>query len=489
MIGGRWQAVKTLRRVEYLLYYQWRRVDRATRKGYTMQSVTTIFKIGIGPSSSHTLGPMLAAGMFLDRLKAEGKLPEVARVRVDLYGSLSLTGKGHLTDRAVILGLAGFRPESVVVAEIPAFMDGVARNGRLPLGGDGDIPFDMDRDVVFHDEFLPLHENAMRVTAELKGGGEVSETYYSVGGGEVATAETLGLPPATHQVPYPYSSAEELLRLCHDNSLSIAELALENERAIMPDADFTAHCRKIWEIMREGMRDGLEATGVLPGPLRVPRRAGKLRRKLISQEGVSRDPFLIMDWVNAYALAVSEENAAGGRVVAAPTNGSCGVVPAVMAYYDRYIARLDDDGLRSFAASAGSVGLLFRMNASLSGAKVGCQGEIGVACSMAAAGLAELMGAAPVQVCMAAEIGMEHNLGLTCDPVNGQVQIPCIERNAVNAVKAINAARMALDRTTRSSVSLDNVIAAMYATGKDMNAKYRETAKGGLAAITRFFRR
>lgn len=452
-----------------------------------MQSVTTIFKIGIGPSSSHTLGPMRATGMFLEKLKEEGKIGDVAGVRVDLYGSLSLTGKGHLTDRAAILGLAGFRPENVVVADIPAFLDALERDRILPLGGGGgNVPFDDERDVVFHDEFLPLHENAMRITATLNTGGTVSETYYSIGGGEVATEETLGLPPESHTAPYPFSTADDLLRLCRDHSLSVAELTLENERAILGEKQFTEHCGKIWTIMRECLRDGMEATGVLPGPLRVPRRAGKLRRKLISQEGVSRDPFLIMDWVNAYALAVSEENAAGGRVVAAPTNGSCGVVPAVMAYYDKYIAPLDDDGLRSFVASAGSVGLLFRMNASLSGAEVGCQGEIGVACSMAAAGLAELMGAAPLQVCMAAEIGMEHNLGLTCDPVNGQVQIPCIERNAVNAVKAINAARMALDRTTRSSVSLDNVIAAMYATGKDMNAKYRETAKGGLAAITRF---
>lgn len=451
-----------------------------------MQSIVTIFKIGIGPSSSHTLGPMHAAGMFLDRLAAEGALAGVSGVTVDLYGSLSLTGKGHLTDQAILLGLAGFKPESVVIADIPAFIDGVERDKRLPIGGRDSVAFDRERDVVFHSEFLPRHENAMRLTATLASGETVSETYYSVGGGEVATEETLGGAPVSHEAPYPFSTAEDLLNQCRDNSLSVSELALENERAMGGEEAFVEHCRKVWGIMRTCMEDGMEATGVLPGPLRVPRRAGKLRRKLVSRQNLSNDPFLIMDWVNAFALAVSEENASGGRVITAPTNGSCGVIPAVMAYYDKYIAKLDDDGLAQFIASAGCIGLLFRMNASLSGAEVGCQGEIGVACSMAAAGLAELMGADPHQVCMAAEIGMEHNLGLTCDPVNGQVQIPCIERNAINAVTAINAARMALERTTRSSVSLDNVIEAMMATGKDMNAKYRETAQGGLAAITRF---
>lgn len=452
-----------------------------------MQSIKTIFKIGIGPSSSHTLGPMRAAGMFLDKLRTEGRLKDVRGMRVDLYGSLSLTGKGHLTDRAVLLGLAGFLPESVVVGDIPAFIDGVLRNKRLPVGGVSEpVAFDVAKDLVFNDEYLPLHENAVRFTAALESGENVSETYYSVGGGEVATEETFGREPVSHKVPYSFASADDLMRQCRENSLTVAELAMENERAIDGEESFVHYCRAIWDIMRECMHDGIAATGVLPGPLRVPRRAAKLHRKLVSQQNISKDPFLIMDWVNLYALAVSEENAAGGRVITAPTNGSCGIIPAVLAYYDKYIAPLDDEALSRFVLSSGSIGLLYRMNASLSGAEVGCQGEVGVACSMAAAGLAELMGADALQVCMAAEIGMEHNLGLTCDPVNGQVQIPCIERNAVNAVKAINSARMALERTTRSSVSLDNVIEAMLATGKDMNAKYRETAKGGLAAIKRF---
>ena len=452
-----------------------------------MESVQSIFKIGIGPSSSHTLGPMRAAGMFLEKLRREDVLDDVKTVVVDLYGSLSLTGKGHLTDQAILLGLAGFEPETVDVAAIPAFMKSVEKEYALPIGGWGkNVPFMAAKDIRFHDENLPLHENGMRLTATLQSGKTVEETYYSVGGGEVRTAETFTDKPASFDVPYPFASAEELAALCVDNSLTIAELALENERAITGEAKLREHCRTVWRTMKECMALGMETSGVLPGSLRVPRRAPKLRSRLLAQSNLSKDPFIIMDWVNLFALAVSEQNAAGGRVVTAPTNGSCGVIPAVMEYYDRYILALDDELLMRFILTSGAIGLIFRMNASLSGAEVGCQGEVGVACSMAAAGLAELMGASPGQVCMAAEIGMEHNLGLTCDPINGQVQIPCIERNAINAVKAINASRMALERATPSRVSLDNVVEAMLATGKDMNAKYRETAQGGLAALSRF---
>lgn len=452
-----------------------------------MDSIQSIFKIGIGPSSSHTLGPMRAAGMFLAVLRQNGVLADVDKVKVDLFGSLSLTGKGHLTDQAILLGLAGFEPETVEIAGTPAFMEKVRKGGTLPVGGTGKtVPFDYDKDMTFHREFLPLHENAMQLTAVLHPGASVSETYYSIGGGEVRTEKTLLEKPASFTVPYPFASAEQLVNLCDENSLSIAELTLENERAITGEDKLREHCRTVWQTMKECMERGMEATGFLPGPLKVPRRASKLKSKLQSQQNISKDPFLIMDWVNLFALAASEDNASGGRVVTAPTNGSCGVVPAVLEYYDRFILTLDEDLLMRFLLTAGSIGMIFRMNASLSGAEVGCQGEIGVACSMAASGLAELMGASPLQVCMAAEIGMEHNLGLTCDPVNGQVQIPCIERNAINAVKAINAARMTLERATPSRVSLDNVVEAMLATGKDMNAKYRETAQGGLAALPRF---
>lgn len=470
-----------------------------------MDSIKSIFKIGIGPSSSHTLGPMRAAAMFLQLLDKKMGVDRVQSIKIDLYGSLSLTGKGHLTDQGILLGLSGYLPTTVPVEAIPSIISEIKEQRTLRLGipsganaADGKaisdhgpsashaIPFDYDKDLLFHQEFLPLHENGMTLSAVAKDGTVVSESYYSVGGGEIATKDTLGHKEIGYTVPYPFASAEELLRLCEENSLTIAGLTLANECAISSEEDIHAYCTLVWTTMIESMNLGLTANGVLPGPLKVPRRANRLRNRLIAQKKLSADPFIIMDQVNLSALAVSEQNAAGGRVVTAPTNGSCGVVPAVMQYYNEFIAPLDGEMIMRFLLTAGSIGLLFRMNASLSGAEVGCQGEVGVACSMAAAGLAELMGAAPFQVCTAAEIGMEHNLGLTCDPVNGQVQIPCIERNAVNAVKAINAARMGLERATMPRVSLDNVIEAMMNTGKDMNAKYRETAQGGLAALRHF---
>ncbi|MDL2267718.1 L-serine ammonia-lyase [Desulfovibrio sp. OttesenSCG-928-G15] len=450
-----------------------------------MDSIQSIFKIGIGPSSSHTLGPMRAAAMFLQLVSEKMGIDRVASIKIDLYGSLSLTGKGHLTDQGILLGLSGYLPTTVPVESIASIIDEIRLQHTLRLGSPSHqaIPFDYEKDLTFHEEFLPLHENGMTLSARAQDGTELSESYYSIGGGEIATKDTLGRKEKGFTVPYPFASAEELLALCEDNSLTIAGLTLANECAVSSKEAIHAHCTQVWTTMMESMNLGMVANGVLPGPLKVPRRANRLRNRLVAQKKLSNDPFIIMDHVNLYALAVSEQNAAGGRVVTAPTNGSCGVVPAVMHYYDAFIAPLDGDMLMRFLLTAGSIGLLFRMNASLSGAEVGCQGEVGVACSMAAAGLAELMGASPAQVCIAAEIGMEHNLGLTCDPVNGQVQIPCIERNAVNAVKAINAARMAMERATMPRVSLDNVIEAMMNTGKDMNAKYRETAQGGLAAL------
>ena len=449
-----------------------------------MPSALDMFKIGIGPSSSHTLGPMKMGSMFAEELRAGGLDKETAGLRIDLYGSLSLTGRGHQTDQAVLLGLAGEKPESVNIEAIPAFMEAARKNRELVLAGGSKIPFDMEKDLVFNEDCLPLHENGLRICAFADAARSeklLQKSYYSVGGGVVVEEAEFGKkeqeagPP-----PYPFSSARELFEHCRDTGLSISGLALRNEEALHSRQEVVEYCGRIWETMRRSMKRGLENEGLLPGPLKVMRRAPLLYRMLLSRKAGNH--FLhVMDWVNLFALAVSEENAAGGRVVTAPTNGACGVLPAVLAYYDKFVSPVTDDALLYFFLASGSIGQLYRMNASISGAEVGCQGEIGVACSMAAAGLAELSGGAPEQVCAAAEIAMEHNLGLTCDPVGGQVQIPCIERNAINAVKAINAALMARTRVSPPTVSLDKVIQAMFATGRDINAKYRETSQGGLA--------
>ena len=450
-----------------------------------MISVLSMFNVGIGPSSAHTLGPMRAGGMFLDALRREGLFERVDHLVVDLYGSLSLTGKGHQTDAAVILGLAGENPETVDVDAVPGFLAQVLRDASLPLGHERPVKFHPDFDVVFHQNLLPLHENGMSITAYAAGDVLLRKTYYSVGGGVVEEPETFGKQRRDdHNFPYSYDNAAGLLGHCHSTGFSLSRLVLENETALLSRADITARLRHVWEIMRTCAERGLMAEGLLPGPMRLARRAPALYRRLTGG-AVRQDanPLLILDWLNMYALAVSEENAAGGRVVTAPTNGACGVVPAVLLFDDRFITPVNDQILLRYFLAAGAVGALFRTNASISGAEVGCQGEVGVAASMAAAGLAELFGAGPEQVCTAAEIAMEHNLGLTCDPVGGQVQIPCIERNAVNAVKAVNAARMAMERQSTPSVSLDKVIEAMLLTGKDMSPKYRETAQGGLASV------
>ena len=396
-----------------------------------MISVFDIFKIGIGPSSSHTVGPMKAGKQFTDDLIARNLLKDVTRVVVDVYGSLSLTGKGHHTDIAIIMGLAGNLPDTVDIDSIPGFIQDVNTHGRLMLAnGQHEVEFPVDQCMNFHADNLSLHENGMRITALAGDKVVYSQTYYSIGGGFIVDEEHFG----------------------QQNS----ELALHSKE------ELEQHLANVWEVMRGGIERGISTEGVLPGKLRVPRRAAALRRMLVSQDKTTTDPMAVVDWINMFALAVNEENAAGGRVVTAPTNGACGIIPAVLAYYDKFIRKVNS-------------------NASTSGAEVGCQGEVGVACSMAAAGLAELLGASPAQVCIAAEIAMEHNLGLTCDPVAGQVQVPCIERNAIAAVKAVNAARMALRRTSEPRVCLDKVIETMYETGKDMNAKYRETSRGGLA--------
>ncbi|PVZ82788.1 L-serine ammonia-lyase [Serratia sp. S1B] len=448
-----------------------------------MISIFDMFKIGIGPSSSHTVGPMKAGKQFVDELVNQGLMPAVTRISVDVYGSLSLTGKGHHTDIAIMLGLAGNQPDTVNIDGIPSFVHEVEQRQRLMLAnGMHEVDFPRDGGMVFRSDNLPLHENGLQFHAFAGDQPIYSKTYYSIGGGFIVDEEHFGKTETQEvSVPYPFHSASEMLAHCHDSGLSLSGMVLQNELALHSKQDIDTYFKTIWQTMLACIDRGLNTEGLLPGPLRVPRRASALRRLLVSSDKLSNDPMNVIDWVNMFALAVNEENAAGGRVVTAPTNGACGIVPAVLAYYDHFIESVSPDiALRYFMAS-GAIGTLYKMNASISGAEVGCQGEVGVACSMAAAGLAELLGGSPEQVCIAAEIGMEHNLGLTCDPVAGQVQVPCIERNAIAAVKAINSARMALRRTSEPRVSLDKVIETMYETGKDMNAKYRETSRGGLA--------
>jgi L-serine dehydratase len=423
---------------------------------------------------------MKIARHFMGTARAAGFTP--VRVTVELHGSLALTGRGHKTDEAAMLGLAGFEPETVDIDSIPSFISKARSEGKLPTPA-GAVDFDAERDMMFIPERLPLHENGMKITARDAKGGEFSGVYYSVGGGFFKTAENFHEPDSEDgkQPPYPFKSAHELIRLCDDEALSISGLMMRNELTWRGREELETRFAKIWDVMREGIERGMKTEGLLPGPLRVPRRAVGLWRRLQATDHLSKDPMTRIDWVNMFAFAVSEENAAGGRVVTAPTNGACGVVPSVLAYYDKFVCPLSPEIWERFFLASGAVGILFKTNASISGAEVGCQGEVGVACSMAAAGLTDLMGGSPAQVCAAAEIAMEHNLGLTCDPVAGLVQVPCIERNAIMAVKAINAARMAMLRTTAPRVSLDKVIETMYETGKDINSKYRETSQGGLA--------
>ncbi|CNK08777.1 L-serine dehydratase [Yersinia frederiksenii] len=448
-----------------------------------MISVFDMFKIGIGPSSSHTVGPMKAGKEFADLLVTQGLMPSVTRVAVDVYGSLSLTGKGHHTDIAIIMGLAGNMPDTVDIDSIPAFIRDVELRQKLMLAnGLHEVDFPREGGMVFRSDNLPLHENGMQIHAFAGDENVLSKTYYSIGGGFIVDEEHFGKAAVNAvSVPYPFNSAAEILANCEQTGMSISGMVMQNELAMHSKEEIESYFTAIWQTMRACIDRGLNTEGVLPGPLRVPRRASALRRLLVSSDKLSSDPMNVIDWVNMFALAVNEENAAGGRVVTAPTNGACGIVPAVLAYYDHFIEPVTPEIFIRYFLSSGAIGILYKMNASISGAEVGCQGEVGVACSMAAAGLAELLGASPVQVCIAAEIGMEHNLGLTCDPVAGQVQVPCIERNAIASVKAINSARMAMRRTSEPRVSLDKVIETMFETGKDMNAKYRETSRGGLA--------
>ncbi len=449
-------------------------------------SVFDLFKIGIGPSSSHTVGPMKAARLFALGLADEGLLASVTSLQVELFGSLGLTGKGHGSDKAVILGLEGYAPESVPTAFIEAHLADVRHSKTLLLLGTHAIPFVEKQHLLFRRTSLPFHPNGMRFSAIGEGGATLAaHEYYSIGGGFVVNENTSGgarVVEDTTQLPYPFDTADELLRLCLAHKLSISEIMLANEQAWHSEADVRARLLGIWQVMQDCVQRGLTSDGILPGGMKVRRRAAELYQKLAMRpESSLQDPLSVMDWVNAYAIAVNEENAAGGRVVTAPTNGAAGIIPAVLHYYTRFVPGANDDGVVRFLLTAGAIGTLYKKNASISGADVGCQGEVGVACSMAAAGLTEVRGGSPAQVENAAEVGMEHNLGLTCDPVGGLVQIPCIERNAMGAVKAINASRLSLRGDGRHHVSLDRVIKTMRDTGADMKSKYKETARGGLA--------
>jgi L-serine dehydratase len=452
-------------------------------------SVFDIFKIGIGPSSSHTVGPMRAAARFGQHLIEAGLLERVAAVKVELFGSLGFTGKGHGSDVAVLLGLEGEDPEAVDIDTIPSRVAAIAARGRLRLAGRREVELLPASAIVFHRrDKLPLHPNGMRYRAFDPAGDLVAEkVYYSVGGGFVigsdGAPEEAG-PAATVRMPHPFATGDALLARCAEHGLAISTLMLENEKALRAEAQVRAGLLAIWAAMEACIRRGCEREGILPGGLKVRRRAATLYRRLRADprgQGAASDPMFLLDWVNLFALAVNEENAAGGRVVTAPTNGAAGIIPAVLLYYQRFVPNADEEGVVRFLLTAGAIGILYKTNASISGAEVGCQGEVGVACSMAAGALAEVMGGTPAQVENAAEIGMEHNLGLTCDPIGGLVQVPCIERNAMGAVKAINAARLALQGDGTHKVSLDKVIRTMRQTGADMSSKYKETARGGLA--------
>ena len=454
-------------------------------------SAFDIFKIGIGPSSSHTVGPMRAAHRFVRQLCAEGRLPQVARVQAQLYGSLGATGKGHGSDKAVLLGLAGHEPDSVDVEAVPGLLVTIRGARRLALAGQHEVPFDEAQDLTFHRrQTLPFHANGMRFEAfDAQGRSLLLRHYYSVGGGFVlGEEETAGggthpaIVPDPVLLPMPFSTGQALLDLTTAHGLSIAQVMRRNELAWRTQAEMEAGLLRIWQVMQRCVERGCRSEGVLPGGFRVRRRAAAFHRALTQRpEEALTDPLQVLDWVNLYALAVNEENAAGGQVVTAPTNGAAGIVPAVLHYYARFIPGSTDAGVIDFLLTAAAIAILYKENASISGAEVGCQGEVGVACSMAAGALCAVLGGTPAQVENAAEIGMEHHLGLTCDPVGGLVQIPCIERNAIASVKAINAARMALRGDGTHHVSLDKVIKTMWETGADMKTKYKETARGGLA--------
>ena len=450
-------------------------------------SVFDLFKIGIGPSSSHTVGPMIASRRFTDELVAAKLSKKTVRIHSALFGSLGATGKGHGSDKAVLLGLEGEHPSRIDVDSIAARLDSIRANRQLTLSDGSSVKFDESKDLIFHRRrTLPFHPNGMEFTAYDNAGEIIQQrTYYSVGGGfvlnEDATQDKLPIGIDKTELPYPFTTGEQLLALCNEHDLSIAQVMLANELVWRKEKAIRKELREIWSVMQQCVKRGCESDGILPGGMKVKRRAHQMFETLSANpESALKDPLTVIDWVNLYALAVNEENAAGGRIVTAPTNGAAGIIPAVLHYYDRFCAS-NEDGIVDFLLTAGAIGILYKENASISGAEVGCQGEVGSACSMAAGALAAVLGGTPEQVENAAEIGMEHNLGLTCDPVGGLVQVPCIERNAMASVKAINAARIALRGDGTHFVSLDRVIKTMRDTGADMKTKYKETARGGLA--------
>jgi L-serine dehydratase len=447
-------------------------------------SVFDLFSIGIGPSSSHTVGPMRAARTFAQGLSDDAALSAVARVRVELFGSLGATGRGHGSDRAVILGLEGERPETVDTAVVRERTAAVKAAGRITLLGEHEAALAADDLVLHRRTSLPFHPNGMRFFAYSSGGDVLRErTYYSIGGGFVVDEAAAGadrIKPDDTALRYPFTTGDALMQRCAESGLPISGVMLANETAWRSEAEVRAGLLEIWSVMQQCVRNGWSREGILPGGLKVRRRAPELYQRLCAEQ-YSTDPLRLLDWVDLFALAVNEENAAGGRVVTAPTNGAAGIIPAVLHYYVRFVPGASDDAVVRFLLTAGAIGVLYKENASISGAEVGCQGEVGSACSMAAGALCEVLGGTPEQAENAAEIGMEHNLGLTCDPIGGLVQVPCIERNAMAAVKAINAARIALRGDGRHIVSLDKVIKTMRETGADMKDKYKETSRGGLA--------
>ncbi|MGY1424107.1 L-serine ammonia-lyase [Lysobacter sp. A289] len=447
-----------------------------------------LFKIGIGPSSSHTVGPMRAAARFIERwIVDNGDLDRTARVRAEVFGSLAMTGRGHGTDKALMMGLEGHWPNQIDPDIIPGTLERIRSEKRLRLSGRHEIGFDEKHDLIMNKrQKLPFHTNGMRFTA-FDADGEVIATrdYYSVGGGFVVNQDEAAedrIVADTSAVPYPFSSGDELLARAEETGLTIAQMMYANEQVWRTPAEIDAGLDELWAAMQSCVERGIRSPGTLPGGLRVGRRAPRLHADLTERPPSDHDdPLTMLDWVNLFALAVNEENAAGGRVVTAPTNGAAGIIPAVLHYYERFIPGANIEGVRTFLLTAAAVGILYKENASISGAEVGCQGEVGVACSMAAAGLTAALGGSPSRIENAAEIGMEHNLGLTCDPIGGLVQIPCIERNAMGSVKAINASRLAMRGDGQHKVSLDKVIKTMRDTGRDMQDKYKETSRGGLA--------
>ncbi|WJY16120.1 L-serine ammonia-lyase [Pectobacteriaceae bacterium CE90] len=449
-------------------------------------SVFDLFKVGIGPSSSHTVGPMRAAQRFVGQLSELDLRHTLYRIRIELFGSLSATGVGHGTDKAVLLGLMGASPDTLDPRIIDSVIKAVCETGSFTLPWGENIEFEWDQDLLFIDDVLPYHPNAMRLSAFFRDGETFSNIYYSVGGGFVldereATASAHLVPQRL--LPYDFDSGDMLLARCREQGLRISQLMLENEKVWREEAEIRSGLAQIWQVMQACIASGLENEGVLPGGLNVRRRAPSLYRSLLTATAanVISSTLSAMDWINLYALAVNEENAAGGRMVTAPTNGAAGIIPAVLMYYMKFDEHSREEDVVDFLLTAAAIGALCKKNASISGAEVGCQGEVGSACAMAAAGLTEVLGGTPEQVENAAEIALEHNLGLTCDPVGGLVQVPCIERNAIAAMKAINAAQMALQGDGQHFVSLDKVIRTMRDTGRDMQDKYKETSRGGLA--------